>query len=55
LYSLVTLGIDGLEVGGVARGLYLVVFRVGEHSAEVRLLATGSAGQRGAAEQRRRS
>ena len=37
-----------LEVGGVAHGLYLVVFRVGEHSAEVRLFASGSAGQRDA-------
>jgi len=37
-----------LEVGGVAHGLYLVVFRVDEHSVEVCLFATGSAGQRDA-------
>ncbi len=37
-----------LEVGGVAHVLYLVVFRVGEHSAEVCLFASGSAGQRDA-------
>ena len=37
-----------LEVGGVAHVLYLAVFRVGEHSAEVCLFASGSAGQRDA-------
>ena len=37
-----------LEVGGVAHVLYLVVFRVGEHSAEVCLFASDSAGQRDA-------
>ncbi len=37
-----------LEVGGVAHVLYLVVFRVGEHSADVCLFASGSAAQRDA-------
>jgi hypothetical protein len=37
-----------LEVGGVAHGLYLVVFVMGQNSAEVGLFASGSGGQRDA-------